>query len=255
MTTARALSDAQIAQYRRDGFVRLDGMLTPSQVVSLRAAVEQGIAADTAHLAPDRARSAYEQMFVQSIDLWRRYEGVRQFVLSSRLGALACTLMGRPVRLFCDHALFKEPYSGAKTPWHQDCPHWPHEQRGDQLTVWIALTAASTRNGCMTFLPGSQRLRSVERIDFLTPRNVYEAAPELRGVRPVACPLEPGSCTVHNGLTFHYAGPNRTADVREALAVIFMPEGTTYSGASHPVTDNAGVTVGQPFDGEAFPRV
>ena len=39
------------------------------------------------------------------------------------------------------------------------------------------------------------------------------------------------------------------------MVVIYMADGTTYNGNRHVVTDELGLTVGQPLEGEAFPVV
>jgi hypothetical protein len=59
--------------------------------------------------------------------------------------------------------------------------------------------------------------------------------------------------TFHNGLTFHYANANTTDAPRRALAIIYMPDGVTYNGHAHVVTDGLGLTVGRPLAGEFFP--
>ena len=71
----------------------------------------------------------------------------------------------------------------------------------------------------------------------------------------MTCELTAGSCTYHNGLTFHFAGPNKSDGMREAFAIIYMPDGTHYSGAKHIVTDAQGFSVGDVLDGELFPIV
>ena len=61
--------------------------------------------------------------------------------------------------------------------------------------------------------------------------------------------------TVHNGMTFHYAGPNRSDGLREAIAIIYMPDGTTYHKVSHPVTDPLNLKQGDKLNSEMFPLV
>ena len=55
------------------------------------------------------------------VNLWRVDEGVRQLVLSKRLGQVAADLLGvANVRIiYHDHALLKEA-GGRATYWHQD---------------------------------------------------------------------------------------------------------------------------------------
>lgn len=160
------------------------------------------------------------------------------------------------MRLWHDQALFKEPMKGNnKTPWHQDAVYWPHVDRWHQTTIWIALKDATTHNGCMAFVEGTQSLGPLPPVDLGDPQDLFDAAPHLRPVKPVLRPLKAGSATFHNGLTFHYAGPNKSDGTREAFAIIYMPDGTRYDGAPHMVTDGQGIAVGSVLDSETFPLV
>jgi ectoine hydroxylase-related dioxygenase (phytanoyl-CoA dioxygenase family) len=65
--------------------------------------------------------------------------------------------------------------------------------------------------------------------------------------------LRAGSCTFHDGLTFHYASANSTDRPRRAIVTIYMPDGTVYTGKSHVVSDGQGLVPGNAFDGPLFP--
>ena len=56
-----------------------------------------------------------------------------------------------------------------------------------------------------------------------------------------------------SGRTFHYAFPNTTNRPRRAMIIIYMPDGTTYSGQRHICTDSLGLAIGAPLAGEFFP--
>ncbi len=250
------LSDQQIAQYRRDGFIQLDYIVTGDDLRRLRDAVAGAVEQESKEAAdPTRTKTPYEEIFIQKVNLWRRHEVVKEFVLSRRFGEIAARLSGRATRLWHDQALFKEPRTGVKTPWHQDAVYWPHRQRRDQISIWIALKDATIENGCMSFIPGTHTLGPVERVDLANPRNILDDAGPFKGIKPITCELKAGSCTFHNGLTFHYAGPNKSDGMREALAIIYMPDGTEYDGKKHVVTDPMELEVGAKLEGEMFPLV
>ncbi len=249
------LTQQQITAYQRDGYIQLNDVLTGAELTSFRDAVDAAVKQDTVNLDPNRKKNSYEQIFIQCVNLWHRYPAVKPHVLSAKLGGIAARLSGLPLRLWHDHALFKEPHTGAKTPWHQDTPYWPHEQKMHQLTIWIALRDATIQNGCMSFLPGTQKFLDIEPVNLADPQDLYAVAPQTKGIKPVTCELKAGSVTVHNGMTFHYAGPNRSDGMREAIAIIYMPEGTTYNKVAHPVTDPLNLRQGQKLDGELFPIV
>jgi ectoine hydroxylase-related dioxygenase (phytanoyl-CoA dioxygenase family) len=255
LDTPYPLTDEQVAQYDRDGFVRISNVLDEAELKRLRDAVEWAVEQENQPRPPGQTKSTYEQIFIQKVNLWRRHPVIAQFVRSRRLGELASRLCRRPVRVWHDQALFKEPREGAKTPWHQDAVYWPHQQRRDQVSIWIALRDATIQNGCMSFVPCTHKLGVLNAVNLGQPHDLFESAPQFKGVKPTTCELRAGSATFHNGLTFHYAGPNKSDAMREAFAIIYMPDGTTYDGKEHLVTDPLGLRVGDKLEGEMFPLV
>jgi ectoine hydroxylase-related dioxygenase (phytanoyl-CoA dioxygenase family) len=249
------LTDEQVAHYQRDGFIRIANVLHGAELKRLRDAVAAAVEQENAPRPAGAIKSPYEQIFIQKVNLWRRHPVIAEFVRSRRLGELAARLCGRPVRVWHDQALFKEPREGAKTPWHQDAVYWPHKERAEQITIWIALKDANIENGCMSFVPGTHKLGPVDYIDLANPRNIFDSAPQFKGIKPTTCELKAGSATFHNGLTFHYAGPNKSDGMREAFAVIYMPDGTHFDGRPHIVTEPLGLKVGDRLEGEVFPLV
>jgi ectoine hydroxylase-related dioxygenase (phytanoyl-CoA dioxygenase family) len=252
-TAEYPLTEEQIAAYRRDGFIQLDAVYTGAELERLRAAVVQAVADENKDPRPHDTKGSYEQIFIQKVNLWQRHPAVRAFALSPRLGNIVARLEGLPMRMWHDQALFKEPRTGAKTPWHQDAHYWPHQQKDHPTTIWLALQDATLENGCMSFIPGTQTLTSIEPVNLGQSQDLHAIAPQLKGRKAVACPLKAGSCTVHHGLTFHFAGPNKSDGMREAFAIIYMADGTTYNGNRHLVTDLLGLKVGDKLEGETFP--
>jgi ectoine hydroxylase-related dioxygenase (phytanoyl-CoA dioxygenase family) len=251
------LTEQQIETYRQDGFIQLNEVITGTALHQLREAVEEAVRQESAPPDPERRpKSPYEQLFIQRVNLWRRHEKVRPFVLCRRFANIAARLMGSPARIWHDQALFKEPREGVRTPWHQDAHYWPHRTKTRQTTIWIALRDATIHNGCMSFIPGTQTLQTLEPINLIDPKDIFDLAPQFKGIKPRTCELKAGSCTFHNGLTFHYAGPNRSGQMREAMAIIYMPDGTRFNKShQHIVTVPLDLVDDQRLEGEMFPRI
>jgi phytanoyl-CoA hydroxylase len=255
------LTDEQISAYRRDGFISLPQVFAGDELRNLRDAVATAVASESkpAELLPDgtpRAKGAYELIFNQKVNLWRRHPRIAEVVSSKRLGNIAATLEGVPMRVWHDQALFKEPATTSnKTPWHQDAPYWPHQDRQRQTSIWIALKDATVLNGCMAFVGGTHKIGPLPAVDLVNPQDIFLHARHIKPVKPKVVELPAGNATFHNGLTFHYAGPNRSDSVREAFAIIYMPDGTTYDAQRHIITDGLGLEIGQKLLGEMFPLV
>ena len=256
LDTDYPVTQEQIDSYRRDGFVQLPDVLTGRDLQRLRDAVANLVASETIPSTADgQPKTGYAAIFIQKVNLWQREPTVREFVICRRLGNLAARLAGKPIRVWHDHALFKEPRTGTRTPWHQDAHYWPHDPLGDQLSIWIALQDATIHNGCMSFIPGTQKLDTIEPINLHEPQDIFQFAPQFKGVKPRTCELRAGGVTFHNGLTFHYAGPNKSDGMREAFAILFMADGTRFTGQTHVITDPLNFKPGDKLEGEMFPLV
>ena len=250
------LTEDQVAFYRENGFVQLFDVPTPEELEQARAALEDAnrLSLDPTHHT-SKLNPEYEKVFVQKVNLWLVHDGMRAYTLSPKLADIARRLSGfSAVRLWHDHALIKMPGDSKETAWHQDLPYWPMNEPG-ALSCWMALDDVDVANGCMQFVPKSHTWGIFEPIRLVDAQDLFGLVPEpeTKDFTPFIARMPAGSCTFHDGRTFHYAGPNTTDRPRRAIVTIYMADGTTYSGKPHVVTDGLGLTPGQPLDHEAFP--
>eukprot|EP01084_Bolivina_argentea_P003102 5794_1 len=133
------------------------------------------------------------------------------------------------IRLWHEQALYKEPYSNP-TAFHNDNPYWGFHSL-HACTMYMALDDIHLKNGCMYFLPESQKIvaaKGSSGFKFLdlgkSMDSVLDYHPELRTIEAIPCELKAGDCTFHNGLNVHCAGPNITPFLRRAMTFQFMPE-------------------------------
>ena len=251
-----SITDEQVDFFQENGYIQIDDVLSSSEVVDLRKAVEEATG------LPQKFYLRHEQ-FDQYANLWTIHEGVRRHVLSPRLADFARRLSrSSRIRIWSDQLLVKMP-GGRPSYWHQDVPLWAMIERG-ALSCWMALVDVTVSMGCMQFIPrfaplGTLRLedncraRLLETLDglrLLVPEDKHHC------LQPVKVPLKAGSCTFHDGLMMHYAGPNRTDRPRLGLVTHYVPDGTTFSGINSSfMTDAAGLLAGQPIEGDLFPVV
>lgn len=252
------ITEEQVRFYEENGFAKFENVLTTDEVGTLREAVARAVADKERlklNLGP-RTDEGYAKVFLQMVNLWERYPVVEEYLHHPRVAEIARRLThSSAVRLWHDQALIKYPKDSKPTAWHQDTVYWPMNEDGG-LSCWMALDDVTVERGCMWFIPGSHKLGRLPSVDL---GNTSADGPltllpgSFRDVKPVAVPLKPGSCTFHNGLTFHYAGPNVTDSPRRAMVTIFMPAGTTYRKHPHLVGDRSGLEPGEEFHGPLFP--
>ncbi|MBM7563422.1 phytanoyl-CoA dioxygenase family protein [Paenibacillus sacheonensis] len=246
------VTDEQARFYKREGFVQLDGVLTEQQLEELAACLEE-VMRDHADGGDN---PELERVLRMKMNTWRDSGGMAKYSLSPYLADIALQLAeSSGLRLFHDQAFWKMPGDSKATPWHQDATYFPMKE-SDVMTMWIPLEDVNETNGCLSFVPRSHRAGKLDNVDFVKPVDLFELAKDTAaaGHEPVAVPLRRGSCTVHHGLTFHYAYANRTDKPRRVLTIVYMPEHATFDGSSrHPLTMGLNLKDGDAITGNLFP--
>jgi len=252
----RWITQDKISFYRENGFVQVDDVLSAGELQELREYADEAMSMEQENsVRTDKDGGTYYKVLNQRVNVWRDHGGMAKYCLHPRFAEMARLLTGAAgIRLFHDHLLWKMPGDSSPTPWHQDTVKWPMNETG-ALSIWIALDDVDERNGCMMFVPKSFAAGKLKNISLTEPADIFEYVKDtgLAEQRPVVVPLKAGSCTFHDGLTFHYAFANQTERPRRALAIIYMKDGTTYSGAGHVITNGQRLKTGEPIRGPLFP--
>lgn len=231
------ITQDQIATYQEQGFLIIEEFLNASELEIWRETVDETVLdrvdPTTLSQSSGAEETFYQNVFVQSSNLWKTNEKMRKLVLDPSLGKMTAQLAGIDrQRLYHDHAMIKRPWSNP-TNWHMDNPFDPFFHR-DALSIWLALDSVTLANGCLYYLPGvhkkgdysfSEALLSVPNMGTL-----FKVFPEWGRIDPVPVEISAGSLAIHNGLTSHAAGPNMTCGLRRAFSVRYMPDGATYNG-------------------------
>ncbi len=249
VTQAEDISSQMVARYQTEGFIHIPNILTPDEVSRYHDA-----AVEAARTMANYAAGT-PLIFNQTVNVWTQNEIIRELTLNPRIGAIASRLAGVPLRIWHDHTLIKPPVKSAPTEFHQDGPYWPHMNKGNSLSVWIALVDVPVERGCMTFIPGSHLRRDLRPQDLTNSRDLLNLYPELTWFPRVTVPLHAGDCTLHHSYLAHMANANMTDVPRVAHIIIYMDADTTYNGKPHVITDPLNLKAGDPLDGDLFPKV
>ena len=258
----RAITDDEVATYRKNGWVKLDGLITPEVAAALLERLKKQMGSDAkADVAggygvktprPPQARA----MFNNWEDPSKTDPILKAFSRSPAMARAASRLASGPVRAWADEALVKMPArdAGGKTPWHQDFPYMPFDRIG-VFNVWVALEDCPPEKGSMRFVTGSHRLGPQGRVIHLQDVDTLTLHPWIEQEYEISPPLNlrAGDATVHDYATIHYAPPNETDTPRWVYVMSFLPADTLYTGAPQRRTDGLGLQLNQPLEHENFP--
>lgn len=248
------LPEEIISSYRANGFVRVPRVISTEEAADLREAALR-LSASRKRAGKTLVGTRPEAIFTQLVNVWCDDTALRRLTLNTNLGGIAERLAGKPLRLWHDQLLIKEPHNQAATEFHQDQPYWPHARSPGSLSAWVALQDVPVERGCMTFLPRSHLRMDLAAQNLADAESFFSLDEEMRWRERVTLPLRAGDCTFHDSRCAHMATPNRTDAERVAHVIIFMDAETVYSGKPHVITDPLGLKEGDLLDGDMFPRV
>jgi ectoine hydroxylase-related dioxygenase (phytanoyl-CoA dioxygenase family) len=221
------ITDAQIAEFRERGFIRIDRITSDNELVWLGEVYDR-LFEERVQSVPggyfDLTRpydSVGEDHQPQIIMPEARYRELRKtafyrngrFIAAQLLGVESTNLRG------WGHMIKKPAITGGPLPWHQDEAYWDPAFDYVALGCWMPLDPATVESGCMSFIPGSHRgdVRKHRHLgdDPAVHALVVEDADTSAGV-PV--PVEAGGAVFHHCRILHCSGANRSTRVRRAYA-------------------------------------
>ena len=242
MTRTQApLSADAVAQYRRQGYVVLPGLLSAREIAGCHADLsglasgrippgetklmyEAGI--DRGTLAPDAREAAIRKY----MDFVPAAPALRHAAMHRRLHGALDQLLGTGRVLFQEMALVKPAHIGSEKPWHQDAAYFRVTDPALIVGVWIALDPALKENGCMEVVPGSHLGGAVphrHENDF----NRCRILPShVRADRRVAVEMQPGDALLFHSLLHHYTAANASPLRRRAVQFHYHQDGAEWAG-------------------------
>lgn len=225
----RDVSDDEIVTYEEQGWVKLDGLVSPDLVAELLEAAKRLLR--TAQESPTdvgRAVVKLEESIFQGRKI--REEPFYSFTMNEGLGRVVHRLMNRrrltdePVGVrYCEDALIcKFPLADdAATntiPFHQDLTFGTDRVGG--FNLWIALDEVTPEQGGMRFLTGSHREGAMGNVV-----DILAQYPKLTSLYEWSEPFHymPGDATVHHGYIVHGSPDNRSSKPRWSYVPTYIP--------------------------------
>lgn len=155
-----------------------------------------------------------------------------RMILEPALVDIAEALLGPDVACFTAHYICKPPYDGQAVLWHQDGAYWRLDPL-EALTVWLAVDASTTENGCLRIIPKTQNVPihppskrdDVPNLLFSeSDQNVVDELIERNGI--VDIELSPGDVSIHHPNVLHSSAPNTSAKRRCGLDIGYISTAT-----------------------------
>lgn len=229
-----ALSDLQIEQFNKDGYLILRGMVTPVACQLMLSVAREHLRGAVPPLEYEAdvgypgAPKSFDEPGGKTVrrlrGAYHRHECFRLWAEDRRLVAALRQLFGESIRLTLAHhncVMTKHPNFGTATGWHRDIRYWSFT-RPDLISVWLALGAENEANGALKVIPGSHRMdirrEQLDDLDFLRPDVAANQALFAQGI---SLDLEKGDVILFHSRLFHAAGRNESAAVKNSVVFAY----------------------------------
>jgi non-heme Fe2+,alpha-ketoglutarate-dependent halogenase len=225
----KALTEQQVRDYRRNGFLFPIPVLTPAEAAQNMqnyARLEARIGTPLAKGHKKYRSGTYT--FLPWVEALCRHPRVLDAVED---------VIGPDILVYWATFFIKEAGSPAFTAWHQDSTYFgldPHEH----VTAWIALTDAGRQAGCMEVLPPHGAPRQYRHANAHSEHSINAAGQVI--VEPLdetgitAMELKAGEMSLHHTLCPHRSAPNRASHLRVGFGISYIPAHVRITGAGRP---------------------
>jgi len=210
----KMLSEEQVEQFRRDGYVSPIRLLDPDGAARYRRCFEAAEAS-----MGGRLKGAPRNKF------YLRYPWAHELATTPALLDAVEDLIGPDIMLYHNMAWVKEKGDQTYVSWHQDNTYFGHEPC-EVLTAWIALSPATLESGCVRVLPGTHRLGQLPlTMPDTSESNLLSSGMQVDfdtdSVAPVPLVLQPGEISLHHAFLIHGSPPNVAAHRRLGVTFIY----------------------------------
>ena len=212
------LSPGEVERYERDGYVVPDIRIPIDTIEAIKADHARLIARHPEFADYCSALLVHDLCFLN-------------YARDPDILDMVAQLIGPDIALWNSSLFAKPARVGTRTPWHQDGEYWPIRPLAT-CTVWIALDASTRENGCLRFLPGTHRSRTLASHHHNDAEGNALAleldAEHVDESKAVDVELQPGQVSLHDVYLMHGSEPNTSGRPRRGMTLRFMPTSSVY---------------------------
>jgi ectoine hydroxylase-related dioxygenase (phytanoyl-CoA dioxygenase family) len=209
MLKLQKLTPEQYADYDRDGYVVLKGLLDRDEVEFMNDVINNDPGIRQATYARADASGASTELA-----LWYNLgdDIFGAVARSHKVVDVIEDILGGPASFFHSKLTLKRPRVGGAWEWHQDYGYWyksgylfPH-----MASAFIAVDHSTKENGCLQVLRGSHKLGRIEHgaVGGQAGADMERVEAAMKIMEHVHVEMGPGDALFFHGNTLHASGRN-----------------------------------------------
>lgn len=230
------LSDGQLDQYRRDGFVIVEGLFDREEIDWLSRIARADHPLERQAASRRDGEGGVIRLSVRNAlddDIYSAFVRCRRIVDAME------RLLDGEVYHYHHKMILKEPRVGGAWEWHQDYGYW--YENGclfpDLASCLIAVDRATRTNGCLQVLKGSHLMGRVDHgpVGDQTGADPERVSAAIERLERVDCELGPGDAVFFHCNLLHRSDRNTSDEPRWALICCYnAARNDPYKPSRHP---------------------
>jgi hypothetical protein len=255
------LTDQQVADFDRQGFISGIKVLNDEQIEILRSELS-GLMEEThpAHhlfyeYHSNESTESNTTLF-HALGAWRTEPGFHDILWNPAIVMAMSQLLRGPVRFWHDQLFCKPAKHGGVVAWHQDYSYWTRTVPMAHLTCWIGLDDSTVENGCLYYVPASHRWNLLPQTGLAGDMDeiMTVLTPEQKDAfHPIPIELKRGECSLHHPLMVHGSYANFSDRPRRATIVNAFRDGVQSATDEALLTGVPVIPKGDVMQGQFFP--
>ncbi len=175
-------------------------------------------------------KSQGKNLFLQGYHGLSKWKKIKQIRRNPKIKKIATSLLGTNIKNFGSELFAKKGPGTLPVPLHQDDAYWC-SNGGRGLTLWLALTNVSKKNGGIFYLQGSHKKGLVPHQMAKTKKfsQTIKKGININKYKKISPVLRKGDCVVHSGLTIHGSKKNISNMPRVAITFRFIDKNLTFN--------------------------
>ena len=210
----KKLSDAQVAQFREQGFLYPVDAMSAAQAADYLKKFEDAEARHGKEIG--RNFNSKPHLLFPWADEIIRHPAVLDAVED---------ILGPNIRMLHVTIWPKRAHDPAYVSWHQDGTYFGLE-RPAQVTAWVALSDASVEAGCMEVIPGSHKLGQLHHGEEVSSNNLLSKGQtidvDFDRSNAVRMPVRAGQFSLHHPDLIHSSPANNSDHRRVGVGAVYI---------------------------------
>lgn len=211
----KILSEAQVEQFRREGYVPRVRVMSEAQALEVREKLEGFEKRQGTVLRGDQRHKSH-----------LLFKFLSDVVHMQPIVDAIEDLYGPDLLCWNTNFFIKEGRTPAFVSWHQDSTYWGLSAP-DVVTAWVAFSESNEASGAMSVIPGTHLMDQVPHRDTFNDQNLLtrgqEVAVDVDQSKAVRLDLRPGEMSLHHVRIVHGSPPNHSDHRRIGFAIRYIP--------------------------------